>query len=71
MSLLATLQVIDDLIMPRRCVFCGVRTGVAEESVCSSCRSDLPWIEAVLTGDGWPVFRGGAQALAELVAGFD
>ena len=45
MSLLSTLQVIDDLIMPRRCVFCGVRTGVAEASVCSSCRSDLPWIE--------------------------
>ena len=45
MSLLSTLQGIDDLIMPRRCVFCGVRTGVAEESVCSSCRSDLPWIE--------------------------
>ncbi len=45
MSLLSVLQVIDDLIMPRRCVFCGVRTCVREESVCSSCRSDLPWIE--------------------------
>ena len=45
MSLLSALQVIDDLIMPRRCVFCGVRTCVAEKAVCSSCRSDLPWIE--------------------------
>ena len=26
----------------------------------------LPGIEAVLTGDGWPVFRHGAEALAEL-----
>ncbi len=32
---------------------------------------DLPRIEAVLPGDGWPVFRGGAQALAELAAVFD
>jgi glyoxylase-like metal-dependent hydrolase (beta-lactamase superfamily II) len=29
----------------------------------------LPGIEAVLPGDGWPVFRGGAAALQELVAG--
>jgi len=28
----------------------------------------LPGIEAVLVGDGWPVFRGGAAALAELLA---
>ena len=30
--------------------------------------ADLPCIEAVLPGDGWPVFRGGAQALADLAA---
>jgi hypothetical protein len=28
----------------------------------------LPGIETVLVGDGWPVFRGGAAALAELLA---
>ncbi|MEE9393918.1 MAG: MBL fold metallo-hydrolase [Planctomycetota bacterium] len=28
----------------------------------------LPAIEAVLVGDGWPVFSGGAQALSELLA---
>ena len=28
----------------------------------------LPRVEAVLPGDGWPVFRDGARALAELVA---
>ncbi len=31
--------------MPRRCVFCGVRSCAEEKSVCSSCRTDLPWIE--------------------------
>lgn len=29
----------------------------------------LPGIEAVLTGDGWPVFRDGDRALAELAEG--
>ena len=33
--------------------------------------SALPGIEAVLPGDGWPVFRGGAAALAKLAAEFD
>ena len=33
--------------------------------------ADLPLIETVLTGDGWPVFRGCAKALAELAAEFD
>ena len=31
----------------------------------------LPDIDAVLVGDGWPVFRHGAQALRELVDSFD
>ena len=30
----------------------------------------LPGIEAVLVGDGWPVFRHGAEALRELVDSF-
>jgi hypothetical protein len=29
-----------------------------------------PRIDAVLVGDGWPVFRGGRAVLEELVAGF-
>ena len=33
--------------------------------------TDLEGIEAVLPGDGWPVFRDGAQALAELAAELD
>ena len=31
----------------------------------------LPDIDAVLVGDGWPVFRHGAEALRELVESFD
>jgi hypothetical protein len=30
--------------------------------------ADLPGIEAVLVGDGWPVFRDGGRALRELVS---
>lgn len=30
--------------------------------------ADLPRVEAVLTGDGWPVFRDGKRALCELIA---
>lgn len=33
--------------------------------------TDLEGIEAVLPGDGWPLFRDGAQALAELAAELD
>ena len=29
--------------------------------------AELPHVEAVLTGDGWPVFRRGADALREIV----
>ncbi|MFT7654606.1 MAG: hypothetical protein ACI9UU_003726 [Candidatus Azotimanducaceae bacterium] len=43
-----------------------------EKAVASLRRlADLPLVETVLTGDGWPVFRGGAQALADLAAEFD
>ena len=31
----------------------------------------LPGIEAVLVGDGWPVFRHGAETLRELVDSFE
>ncbi len=33
--------------------------------------ASIPGINAVLPGDGWPVFRNGAQLLAELVASYD
>ncbi|MCZ6640344.1 MAG: MBL fold metallo-hydrolase [Gammaproteobacteria bacterium] len=43
-----------------------------EKAVASLRRcTDLPGIETVLPGDGWPVFRGGGRALAELAAAFD
>ena len=31
---------------------------------------DHPEIEAVLPGDGWPIFRGGHQAITDMVAAF-
>ncbi len=31
---------------------------------------DHPQIEAVLPGDGWPIFRAGHQAIADMVAAF-
>jgi hypothetical protein len=30
--------------------------------------ADLPTIDAVLTGDGWPIFKDGARVIAELLA---
>jgi ComF family protein len=38
------LRAFDDLVMPLRCVFCGVRTQGAERHVCEDCGADLPWI---------------------------
>ncbi len=54
------------------CLLPDTKLSDKEKAVASLRRlADLPWIEAVLPGDGWPVFRGGARALAELAAGFD
>ena len=56
----------------RLCLLPDPKLSDKEMAVASLRRlADLPRIEAVLPGDGWPVFRGGAQALAELVAVFD
>ncbi len=56
----------------RLCLLPDPKLSDKEMAVASLRRlADLPRIEAVLLGDGWPVFRGGAQALAELVAVFD
>ena len=56
----------------RLCLLPDPKLSDKEMAVASLRRlTDLPRIEAVLPGDGWPVFRGGAQALAELAAVFD
>jgi len=56
----------------RLCLLPDLKLSDKEKAVASLKRlADLPQIETVLTGDGWPVFRGGAQALAELAAEFD
>lgn len=37
------LRTFDDLVMPLRCAFCGVRTRADERHVCDACCADLPW----------------------------
>jgi ComF family protein len=40
------LRAIENALAPKRCVFCGVRTQVAERFVCIGCNDDLPYIES-------------------------
>jgi len=35
---------LEDALMPRRCVFCGVVSCADERYVCAECYADLPWI---------------------------
>ncbi len=56
----------------RLCLLPEAKLSDKDKAVASLRRlADLPQIDAVLPGDGWPVFRGGARALAELAAVFD
>ena len=34
---------IEEILMPRRCVFCGTRCKPFEPHICEDCWSDLPW----------------------------
>ncbi len=34
---------IEEILMPRRCVFCGTRCKPFEAHICEDCWSDLPW----------------------------
>ncbi len=56
----------------RLCLLPDPKLSDKEKAVASLRRlADLPRIETVLPGDGWPVFRQGAQALADLAAVYD
>lgn len=56
----------------RLCLLPEQKLSDKEKAVASLRRlADMPLIETVLTGDGWPVFGAGAQALADLAAEFD
>ena len=56
----------------RLCLLPDQKLSDKEKAISSLRRlADLPLIETVLTGDGWPVFRDGAQVLAKLAAEFD
>jgi hypothetical protein len=56
----------------RLCLLPDAKLSDKQKAVASLKRlAGLPRIDAVLPGDGWPVFRHGAQALADLAAQFD
>jgi hypothetical protein len=53
----------------RLCLLPDEKLSNKQEAIASLKRlAELPGIEAVLPGDGWPVFRNGAQVLADLAA---
>lgn len=46
MILSRLLRAFDSAVMPLRCAFCGTRTRGDEDTVCSGCYDDLPWIKS-------------------------
>lgn len=40
------LESVENVLMPRRCVFCGTRTTRNEGSICSGCDDDLPRLDS-------------------------
>ncbi|MDH5619375.1 MAG: hypothetical protein OEZ11_12125, partial [Gammaproteobacteria bacterium] len=38
------LRAFENAVMPRRCVFCGLRTRAPERFICAGCAGDLPTI---------------------------
>ena len=56
----------------RLCLLPDEKLSNKQEAIASLKRlAELPGIEAVLPGDGWPVFRNGAQVLADLAAEYN
>jgi ComF family protein len=45
----------DAALLPRCCVFCGVRCLPGEPGCCRGCRADLPWIGAQCAGCAEPL----------------
>jgi ComF family protein len=43
------LRVLEDALMPLRCVFCGARSDLTERYICTGCRADLPWRDVIMT----------------------
>lgn len=42
--LTSTGRIIDAVLMPKRCVFCGTRSLPNDASICGACYADLPWV---------------------------
>ncbi len=54
---------IEEILMPRRCVFCGTRCKPFEAHICEECWSDLPWNRAAYQSD-MPPFVAAVAPLA-------
>jgi ComF family protein len=42
---------VEEILMPRRCVFCGTRRGLTGADMCEACLCDLPWQRAACIPD--------------------
>ena len=49
------IRLLQDSLMPVRCIFCNVRCKPAEIFICEPCMSDLPWQETLETKDPSPL----------------
>jgi len=46
---------IEGAVLPRACVFCGIRCGKDQGPVCNACHVDLPWIDNACSRCASPV----------------
>jgi len=46
---------IEQAVLPRACVFCGIRCGQDQDPVCNACHADLPWIDNACSRCASPV----------------
>ena len=45
---------LEEILMPRRCVFCGTRRELTAVDMCEACLSDLPWQRVACKSDMSP-----------------
>ena len=50
-------RAVEDAVLPRCCVFCGMKRRHDESLICPGCENDLPWISDYCTGCARPLAR--------------
>ena len=50
-----SVRALEFAVMPRSCVFCGIKRQHCEASICPGCESDLPWIRERCPGCARPL----------------